>query len=205
MNKNGGVRIKRLHACQRLGFEFVVHNAGPLPAEDVSACLLLNIIAEMSVRCPDNFLPQAVQMLNQLNGDAGGHDPVCPRFYRRGGVGINHHGTVRMGVAEGGERVNRAAKIERTLGIQRRHQNGFFRAENFRRFAHKTHASNKQRGSRMFCAKARHLQRVRDAAPGLFRQLLDFRVGVVMRHHHRVSLFQKTFDLLAVELFFVLA
>ena len=37
-------------------------------------------------------------------------------------------------------------------------------------------------------AKARHLQRVGDTAAGLFRQLLNFRIGVVMRHHHGIAL-----------------
>ena len=55
----------------------------------------------------------------------------------------------------------------------------------------------------MFCTKARHLQRVRNTASGLFRQLLDFRIGVVMCHHHGISLFEKTLDFLTVELLFI--
>ena len=43
-------------------------------------------------------------------------------------------------------------------------------------------------------AKARHLQRVGDTAAGLFRQLLNFGIGVVMRHHHGVALAQGTCD-----------
>ena len=70
MHKNGGVRIKRLHARQRLRLELVMNDTGALPAEYVSPRLLLNIVAEMTIRRPDNLLTQAVQMFNQLNGDA---------------------------------------------------------------------------------------------------------------------------------------
>lgn len=52
-------------------------------------------------------------------------------------------------------------------------------------------------------AKARHLQRVGDTAAGLFRQLLNFRIGVVMRHHHGIAPAQQTLDFLAVKLLFV--
>ncbi len=41
----------------------------------------------------------------------------------------------------------------------------------------------------MRAAKARHLQRVRYAAAGLFRQRLDFRIGVVVSHYHRIAFF----------------
>ena len=45
MNKNRGVRIKCLHARQRLGFEFVVHNAGTLVGSTVATCLFFNVTA----------------------------------------------------------------------------------------------------------------------------------------------------------------
>lgn len=51
-------------------------------------------------------------------------------------------------------------------------------------------------------AKARHLQRVGDTAAGLFRQLLNFRIGVVMRHHHGIALAQQRL-IFAVKLLFV--
>lgn len=52
-------------------------------------------------------------------------------------------------------------------------------------------------------AKARHLQRVGDTAAGLFRQLLNFRIGVVMRHHHGIAPAQQALDFFAVKLLFV--
>ena len=52
-------------------------------------------------------------------------------------------------------------------------------------------------------AKTRHLQRVGDTAAGFFRQLLNFRIGVVMRHHHGVALAQQALDFFAIKLLFV--
>lgn len=64
------MRVKRLHARERLRLKFVMNNTGTLPAKHVSAGLLLHVITEMAVRRPDDFLAQTVQMLNQFNGDA---------------------------------------------------------------------------------------------------------------------------------------
>jgi hypothetical protein len=43
-------------------------------------------------------------------------------------------------------------------------------------------------------AKARHLQRIADDAAGFFGQVLQVRVHVVVRHHHRVLLLQQAAD-----------
>lgn len=64
-------------------------------------------------------------MFNQLNGNTGRHYPVRPGFHRRRRVGIDHHGTVRVGITEGGELINRATEVKGAFGIQRRHQYGF--------------------------------------------------------------------------------
>ena len=112
MNKNSGIRVKRLHAGQCLRLELVMNDAGALPAEHVCPGLLLDVASQMAVGCPDNLLTQAVQVLNQFNGDARRNNPVCARFHCCRRIGVNHHGPVRMGIAEGREFVNRTAEIQ---------------------------------------------------------------------------------------------
>jgi tripeptide aminopeptidase len=53
-----------------------------------------------------------IQMFNQLDGDTGGHNPVCTRFNRGRSIGVNHHGSVRMRIAKGVELINWAAQIK---------------------------------------------------------------------------------------------
>ncbi|MNT00542.1 hypothetical protein D3C72_1349780 [compost metagenome] len=109
MDKDRGVRIEGFHACQRLSFKFVVHNTRTLPAQHIRAGLLLHVVAQMFIRCPDDLLPETIQMLNEFNGDTGGDHPVCTRFDSGGGVGVNNDGSVRMGIAKRAEFVDRTA------------------------------------------------------------------------------------------------
>ena len=52
-------------------------------------------------------------------------------------------------------------------------------------------------------AEARHLQRIGDTAAGLFGQLLNFRVGIVMGHHHRIALAQQAFNFFAIKVLLI--
>ena len=61
MHRDGRLRIKRLHAPQRLSLELVMDNAGTLPAQHVGAGLLLHVAAEMAIRRPDDLLARAVR------------------------------------------------------------------------------------------------------------------------------------------------
>ena len=99
-----------------------------------------------------------------------------------------------MGVAEGGEIVHRAREIERTGRLQCRHQDRFVRAENAGCLTHETHARHHQGGSGRVAAETRHFQRIGDKSPALFRQLLDQRIRVVMRHQHGILLLQQRLD-----------
>ncbi len=110
-----------------------------------------------------------------------------------------------MRIAEAVKFVNRATEVKRALRLQRGHQHGFFRAKDFGGFAHETHAGHQQRLRRMLAAKARHLKGIRHAAAGLFGQRLDFRIGVVMRHHHRIACFEQAFNFFDVTGFFLRA
>ena len=52
-------------------------------------------------------------------------------------------------------------------------------------------------------AETSHFQRISDTAAGLFSQLLNFRVSIVMSNHHRIALAQQTFNLFTVKVFFI--
>jgi hypothetical protein len=70
----------------------------------------------------------------------------------------------------------------------------FVRRQNLGCFAHELHARHHQRLRRMVTAKARHLQRIADDAAGLFGQVLQVGVHVVVRHHDGVLFLQQAAD-----------
>ena len=145
----------------------------------------------MSVRCPEDFFTLRMQMRNDIQTDGRSHHPVGASLDRSAGVGINHHRTIRMGIAKGGEFVCGATQIQRTSRIQIRHQHGLFRGENFCCLAHETYTGHDQRLGRMITTKARHLQRIRDATAGFLSQILQICIDVVVRDQHRLLFFQK--------------
>lgn len=108
----------------------------------------------MAIRCPDDFLTQAVETFNQLNGNAGGHNPVGTRFDRRRGISVDHYGAIGINIAKYTKLFLRAAQIQRAFGLQCRHQHLFFRTEYLGGFPHKTYPSDQQRRSRMRTKRA---------------------------------------------------
>jgi hypothetical protein len=96
-----------------------------------------------------------------------------------------------MLVAEGRELVGRAAQVERTGGVQVRHQDGLFRAQDLGRLAHEAHAGDHQGFGRVVAAEARHFQRIGHAAAGFLGQVLQVGVHVVVGHQHRFALLQQ--------------
>src|SRR5690606_40455528 len=68
---------------------------------------------------------------------------------RSGGVGIHHHGPVRVLITESGEFVNRTADIQRAGSVQGGHQHPLFGAEDLRRFTHEAHAGYHQGAGRI--------------------------------------------------------
>ena len=85
---------------QGLSFKLVMDDTGALPAQHICTGLFTHVIAQMTVRCPNDFFAQTIQMLDQFDGDAGGHYPVCPRFNRCRGISVDHHGTIGVTVTE---------------------------------------------------------------------------------------------------------
>ncbi|MNS88892.1 hypothetical protein D3C72_1228840 [compost metagenome] len=146
--------------------ELVVHQARALPQQHVGAGLLLDIAAQVLVGCPQDLLALRMQVLDDLQADAGGHHPVRARLHGGAGVGVDHHGAVRVRIAEGGELIGRATQVERAGRVQVRHQHGLLGAQDLGGLAHEAHAGHDQRLGGMIAAEARHFQRIRHAAAG---------------------------------------
>ena len=106
-----------------------------------------------------------------------------------------HDGAVGMGIAEGGELIDRTAEVERAGRIEIGHQHRFIGRQNLCCLAHEAHASHHQGLGRMVATEACHLQRIGHAAAGLFSQVLQFRIDVVMRDQHRLLFLQQAADL----------
>jgi hypothetical protein len=96
-----------------------------------------------------------------------------------------------MRVAEAGEVIRRAAEVERAGRFEVWHQHAFFGAQDLGRLAHEAHAGDDQRLAGVVAAETGHFERVRDAAAGLERQVLDVAVDVVVRHEHGVVFLQQ--------------
>ncbi|CNT53635.1 Uncharacterised protein [Salmonella enterica subsp. enterica serovar Bovismorbificans] len=86
-----------------------MHDTRPLPTQYIGPGLFLHVIPQVSVRSPDNFFPQTIQMLNQFYGDTGGHNPVRTRFNSSRGVSIDHDGSFRMRITKSAKFVYWAA------------------------------------------------------------------------------------------------
>ena len=181
-----GLRLLAHQAAQGARLKLLVHDAGALPQQHIGPALALHIVAQKLIRRPQNLLALRVQMLRHRQGDRRGNHPVRPRLDRRAGVGVDHHLAVRMGVAEGGERIRRAGQVERAFGVVVNHQHPLVRAENLGRLAHKAHPGHDHRLRRVFKAETRHFERIGDEAPALLGQVLQGIVHIVMRDQHRV-------------------
>ncbi len=160
--------------------------ARTLPQQHVSAGLLLDVAAQVTVGRPDDLLAARVQIGNDFQPDRRRHHPVRARLHRRAGVRIDDHRAIRMRVAERGEFVGGTTEIERTGGVEIRHQDAFVRAQNLRGLTHETHAGHDQRLRVMIAAETRHLQRIRDAAAGFVSEFLQLGVHIIVRDKHRL-------------------
>ncbi|MNG97804.1 hypothetical protein D3C79_569270 [compost metagenome] len=161
-------------------------DAGAIPEQHVSAGLFLDIAAQVLVRPPDDGFAVVHQALDDFQRAAGGHHPVGTGFDRRRGIGIDHHGALRVLVAKRRKLFDRATQVKRTGRFQGRHQHALFRGEDFCRLAHEAHPGDNHRAGFVLVAEAGHFQRVGHAAAGFLGQRLDHRVTVVMGNQHRV-------------------
>jgi hypothetical protein len=66
-----------------------------------------------------------------------------------------------------------------------------FGAQDLGGLAHEAHAGHHQRLGRVVAAEAGHFQRIGHAAAGFLGQVLQVGIDVVVRHQHRIALFQQ--------------
>ncbi len=95
-----------------------------------------------------------------------------------------------MAVAKRNEILRRAALVERTGGLERRHQDTLFGVQDLGGFTHEAHAGDHQCGGRMIMPEARHVQGIRYITPGLFGQRLQIGICVIVSDEHRIFLLQ---------------
>ena len=110
-----GVLASQLFQLQRL--EFFVHHATPLPEQHVGTSLLLHVLAQVTVWCPKDLFTPVLEVLNYIHRATRGDHPVSPRLNFSAGIGIHHHGVIRVLITKGREFINRATDIQGTLGI----------------------------------------------------------------------------------------
>ena len=121
MDQYGRVRVNRFQIAQALGLELIVNNTGTVPQQYVGTGFPLHITAEVLVRRPQDFLPERVKIIDNFQRDTRGYNPVRTSLDRRRGIGIHHHGAIRVLVTKSGELVRRAADIQRAGGFQSWH------------------------------------------------------------------------------------
>ncbi len=93
-----------------------------------------------------------------------------------------------MGLHERLEGLRRATQIQGAFSLQGRHEHPFMRRQNFGRFTHEAHAGYHQRRTVAITSKAGHFQGVGDVSAGFFRQVLNIRIHVIVRHQPGVQL-----------------
>ena len=98
---------------------------------------------------------------------------------------------VRVRGAEGGELVGRAAVLEAAAGVHVGQDHGLLGAEDFRRLGHEANAAE---GDHLGIGR-RRLARQIEAVADEIREVLDFRLLVIMREDHGVALALQPLDL----------
>ena len=122
--------------------EFLVHDACTIPQQDIGPRLTLHVIAEMPIRRPNDRLILRGQMLSNIERNAGSHHPVGARLDRCRGVGIHHHLSLRVGITESREFIDRATLVQRAGCLESRHQHALVRSQDLGRLAHKPDPCN---------------------------------------------------------------
>ena len=97
-------------------------------------------------------------------------------------------------VVESVEGVGRAAQVQRALGLEGRHQDAFFRIEDFGRFTHKSNPGNDYGTGRVVMPKAGHFQGIGYTAAGFIGQHLQVIIDIVVGDQNRVPLLQELFN-----------
>ncbi|MNG24070.1 hypothetical protein D3C84_1087540 [compost metagenome] len=89
-----------------------MNDAGTVPQQHVGTGLTLNVGAQVLVRPPDDGFAVIHQAFDDFQRTARRHHPVRTGFDRRRGIGVNHHRTLRMLVAECGKLIDRTPQVQ---------------------------------------------------------------------------------------------
>ena len=158
MHQHFCIGVLLLEFSQLERFKFVVNDARALPQQHVGTGFALDVRAQVTIRCPDNFLTLAMQMFNDAQADRGSDHPIGTRLYCRTGVGVHDDGAIRMRIAIRRKLIRWATEIERTFGFEFGHDHALFGIQNLCRFAHESYAAHHHRFRRMIATEACHLQ-----------------------------------------------
>src|SRR5690606_32479103 len=158
VHQDGGVGVEGLQLLEAAELELLVDDTAAVPQQHIGAGLLLHIAAQVLVGGPEDLLPPAIQVVDDIEGDAGGDHPVGPGLHRRRGVGVDHHGAVGVLVAEGGEFLGGAADVQGAGGLEGGHQHALFGGEDLGGLAHELDAAHQQGRGPVLLAEARHFE-----------------------------------------------
>ena len=100
MNQYGSVRIDFLKIQDTFRFKLFVNNTTAVPHQYVGPRIFLYVGAQIFVWRPKDFLALTIQIIDNVQRYAGRHYPVGSSLNRSRGVGINHHGSIGMLIAE---------------------------------------------------------------------------------------------------------
>ena len=195
MHEHAGIGIKRLHIKQRLRLELFMNHTGAAPQQHVRTGAGLNVVAEMFVRRPEDFLIACRERFDDRQRHATGDHPVRERFHSRRRICIDNHCTIRVGLTELFKGIWWAAEIQRTFGLERRHDDTLVRREDLRGFTHETNTGHNQSTGCMIPAKARHFERVRHTAAGFLGEVLHIAIDIVVGDQSCAALSQRRCDL----------
>ena len=203
MSQDRRIGVQGFHVLQSPRLEFFMHDAGSIPEQHVYASLALYIGAQVLVRCPQNLFPGIHQVLDNIDGNTGSHYPVRARLHRGRGIGIHHHGTLRVLIAELAETIDGTGYVQRTGCFQGRHQYFLVRTEDLCRLTHEAYPRHNQDVGIAVMTEAGHLKAVPYEATAVFCQFLQQRIGIVMRNQFGILLCHQRLDLFAITCHFV--
>ena len=176
---------------QILHLVVVVHAAGAVPQEHFAARHPVDVVAEVAVGHKDDLLVLG-QLVDELQGVAGGDDQVALGFHRGGAVDVRQYLVVRVLRLEFGEFFGLAAVGQGAARAHVGHEHLARGVENLGCLRHEVHAGEEDDVGLGFGGLAGKSEAVAHEV-GHF---LHFRQGVVMRQDDGVFLAFQASDFL---------
>ena len=184
-----GVRILLLQFNYLLHRELLMHGAGAVPQQHITAGNAVYVVTKVTVRAKDNLLILR-QAVNYLTGVCRGHNYVCQSLHSRRCVDVRYYRMPRILFNELCELVCRAAVSKRAASLSIGNQNLFIWREYLGGLPHKMHAAHNNNGS--VCLGSPLGQR--QTVSHIVSYVLDCRLLIVVRHYHGVLLLTEAVD-----------